>query len=91
MASNSIKSKAREYYRKHKKVTLKELQDIFFEVNPATINKYLIEFRKLYVNDSDIPDKISVSKSARSPSCLEGRTSRTRPHSRLTPQQKMNQ
>lgn len=63
MAKNSIKSKAREYYKKHPTVTLKEFTDMFADVLPSTINKYLIEFRKLFgVKAADVPDRISISK-----------------------------
>ena len=63
MAQNSVKSKARIYYKKHPNVTLNEFKDVFSDVLPATINKYLIEFRKLFgVKIEDVPDEISVKK-----------------------------
>ena len=63
MGSNSTKSKAREYYRAHPTVTLKEFQDMYTDVESSTINKYLIEFRKLFgVKPEDVPDTISIKK-----------------------------
>lgn len=63
MGKASIKSKARDYYRQHPTVTLNEFKDMFPDVLPTTINKYLIEFRKVFgVKKEDVPDEISVSK-----------------------------
>ena len=63
MGRSSTKSKARDFYREHPTVTLKELQDIYTEVSAETVSKYHNEFRKLYgVKAEDVPDKISVSK-----------------------------
>ena len=63
MGHQSTKSKARKYFKEHPTVTKRELKDIFPEVAPATISKYLIEFKKLYgVKPEDAPDTISISK-----------------------------
>ena len=63
MSEFSAKSKARNYYKLHPNVTLKEFKDMFADVLPSTINKYLLEFRKLFgVKKEDVPDTISISK-----------------------------
>ena len=63
MGQNSVKAKARKYYKAHPTVTQKELQDICPEVAKSTINKYLIEFKKLFgMQPVDTPDTISIAK-----------------------------
>ncbi|MCP3685852.1 MAG: hypothetical protein GY861_24650, partial [bacterium] len=63
MGQNSVKEKARKYYKEHPTVTLRELQDICPEVKKTTISKYLIEFKKLYgAKPVETPDTISIAK-----------------------------
>ncbi len=63
MGQGSTKAKARKYYKDHRTVTQKELQDIFPEVAKPTISKYLIEFKKLYgVKPEEAPNTISIAK-----------------------------
>ena len=63
MAKNSAKTKARSYYQNHPEVTLRELIEIIDDVLPATVEKYLIEFRQMYGKDiPDAPEEISIKK-----------------------------
>jgi hypothetical protein len=63
MGTNSIKAKARDFYRQNPDITLQELQEAFPEILPSSIQKYLIEFRKMRKdNITDAPTTISISK-----------------------------
>ena len=61
MARNSVKGKARQYFKNHPKVSLAEFQEIFTDVLPATVMKYHIEFRQIYgVKKYEVADEISI-------------------------------
>jgi len=61
MAKTSVKSKARDYFRNHPKVSLAEFTKLFDEVLPSTVAKYHIEFRQLYGKKKrNVPDEISI-------------------------------
>ena len=61
MAKSSTKSKAREYFRNHPKVSIEEFVNLFDDVLPTTVVKYHIEFRQLYGKKRhQVPDEISI-------------------------------